>query len=304
MHKRLDLRIRDPFVVLYNGYYYMYNVKGSDSVFYYKSNDLNNWDECGVSFTIPKADSFWAYTDVWASEVHKYKNKYYIFVSLLGKDEKRGTQVAVSKTPAGPFIPVKNGPITPRDLSCIDATFFVHNDTPYILYSHDWPDCYNEEKDVFVGEIWAAEVDENLIDIVGEPFKLFASDDSPISKKTPDVWFDSIHNKNQKRYGSDAPFLQKLKNGKLFLTWSPYLNDNYVVLSAISENGDIRGPWKHSNIALFDNDGGHAMFFEDFSGRKIMSIHSPERYMLERAHFYHMIEAPDGFEIKEELPFN
>ena len=38
------------------------------------------------------------------------------------------------------------------------------------------------------------------------------------------------------RYGSDAPFLYRLKNGKLLLLWSPYPIDTYVVCSAVSDH--------------------------------------------------------------------
>ena len=303
MHKRSNLQIRDPYVVKYNDYYYMYNTKGPNTVFYYKSKDLNNWEECGTAVEIPKDDDFWAETDVWATEVHEYNSKFYLFVSHLGKSKKRGTQVYVSKTPAGPFKPTKNGPITPFEQSCIDATLFIDdNETPYIVYSHDWPDCFDESKNAYVGEIWAAQVDKELLNIVGEPFMLFKSDESIISKNTPDEW-DS-EGKHNKRFGSDGPFIQKMKNGKLYMTWSPYLNDNYVVLSVISESGDIKGPWVHSDTPLFDNNGGHAMFFDDFDGNRIMSIHAPEAYNLERAHFYRVTETSNGFSIEEEISFD
>ena len=92
------------------------------------------------------------------------------------------------------------------------------------------------------------------------------------------------------RYGSDAPFLQQLSDGKLLLTWSPYLDDNYVVLSAVSESGDLRGPWTHVLTPLYDQNGGHAMFFRDLNARLCMCLHAPESDMLERAHIFEMEE--------------
>ena len=222
MLKREDIRVRDPFIVYEDGVYYMYATTGERTYSYYHSRDLENWEEGGVAFEIP--EDFWAYKDVWAGEVHKYKGKFYLLVSLLGKNGLRGTQICVSDTPRGPFIPLVPRAVTPLDQSCIDGTLYVHEGKPYVFYSHDWPDNYVASKSAFVGEIWGAELTEDLTAIVGEPWLVFGSDESPISKATPHhiVW------KGEKaiRYGSDAPWIQPLSDGSLLLTWSPYLQNN------------------------------------------------------------------------------
>ena len=296
--KRCDIRIRDPFILYENGVYYMYATSGERTLSYYRSTDLESWEEGGVVFEIPK--DFWAYKDVWAAEVHPYKGKYYLFVSLLGKNGLRGTQIALSDKPDGEFIPLVDRAVTPLDQSCIDGTLFLCDGKPYILYSRDWPHHYVEEKDGYVGEIWCAELAEDLTAIKGEPKRLFASDEAPISRATPDhtTW----EGKAVKRYGSDAPFVQRLSNGTLYLTWSPYLDDHYVVLGAISRSGDIYGPWEHLDTPLFEDNGGHAMFFDDASGRRLMCIHAPERFQLERAHLYQIAEDGNDLRIITELP--
>jgi hypothetical protein len=43
------------------------------------------------------------------------------------------------------------------------------------------------------------------------------------------------------RYGSDGLFLRKYDDGTLILTWSPYPENRYMVLSAVSDTGSIRG---------------------------------------------------------------
>ena len=148
-----------------------------------------------------------------------------------------------------------------------------------MVYSHDWPDNYVEERGVYVGEIWATELSKDLKEPVDEPFLLFKSDDCPYSAKAaaPTEWEDEII----MRYGSDAPFIQRLSDGKLFLTWSPIPNNNYVVIGAVANN--IKGPWQHCEKPVFDRNGGHAMFFTDKDGNKKMCIHCPEREPLERA---------------------
>lgn len=297
MLKRSDIRVRDPFIVLEDDVYYMYATTGERIYSYYYSRDLENWEEGGVAFEIP--EDFWAYRDVWAGEVHKYRGRFYLLVSLLGKNGLRGTQVAVSDSPRGRFIPLVPHAVTPREQSCIDGTLYVQDGKPYIFYSHDWPDHYVAEKGAYVGELWAAELCEDLSAIRGEPWLVFASDEAPISRRTP----HHIVRNGEKtmRYGSDAPFLQRLSDGSLLLTWSPYLDGNYVVLSAVSRSGSVRGPWEHLSEPLFDKNGGHAMFFTDREGRNIMCLHAPEKHMLERACLYEVAQAESGLKILREL---
>ncbi len=183
MLKRKDIRIRDPYIVNEGGVYYMYATSGDRTVSYYVSDDLEDWEEGGVAFEIP--EDFWAYRDVWASEVHKYKERFYLFVSLLGHNGLRATQIAVCDTPKGPFLPIACRGVTPEGQSCIDGTLYVDGDTPYIVYSHDWPDCYDPQKGAFVGEICAAELTSDLTAIVGEPRRLFASAEGPLSATNP-----------------------------------------------------------------------------------------------------------------------
>lgn len=290
MIKREEMRIRDPFIVPYNGVYYVYKTVADMSLVYLKSSDLETWEDGDTVFSI--AEDSWAVKDLWASEIHEYRSKFYLFTSSLGKNGLRGTHVAVSDTPEGPFVPLKNEPLTPKDKSCIDGTLYVdEKGVPYIVYSHDWPDNYVKEKAAYIGEIWAAQVDEDLMNIVGEPFMLFASDESPISNKTP---HHIIYNgENTKRYGSDAPCLHRLSTGELYLAWSPYLENNYVVLSVVSKSGDIHGPWTHLEEPLYDNNGGHAMLFYDFDGSLKMALHAPEAPPMERMHIFN-IEEKDG----------
>ena len=282
MLKTGEIRVRDPFVVLHGDTYYLYATTGETVCSCYKSRDLENWEEGGVVFEIPK--DFWAYKDVWAGEVHRYNGKFYLFVSLLGKNGLRGTQVAVADQPEGPFVPLTDRAVTPAGQSCIDGTLYVENGVPYVVDSHDWPDHYVPEKDAYVGEICAARLTPDLKAIDGEPKVLFDSDEAPISEKTP---HHIEHNgKICVRYGSDGPFLRRFEDGRLVLIWSPYLENNYVVLGAVSESGSVAGPWRHMERPVFDRNGGHAMLFTDRDGVLMMALHAPERFGDERAEFY------------------
>lgn len=299
MQKREDIRVRDPYILIEDGVYYMYATTGERTLSCYKSKDLENFEGPFSVFEI-SPDS-WAYKDVWAAEVHRYGEGFYLFVSLLGKNGLRATQIAYSPTPDGPFVPIVDRGVTPIGQSCIDGTLYVDGEgVPYVVYSHDWPDNYDKEKQAYVGQICAAQLSKDLKETVGEPFLLFDSDASPISAATPHriEW----EGKNTARYGSDAPYLRELSNKKLFMSWSPYLDGNYVVLGAVSDSGDIRGPWRHLEEPIYDRNGGHAMLFDDLDGKLYMCIHAPEAYMLERAHIFELAEREDGdgFAVKSE----
>lgn len=280
MLKTEDIRIRDPYIVPYDGVYYMYGTNADwerENVLYvYSSTDLSNWEGPKEIFSL--APDTWAKGELWAPEVHIYKGKFYMFLSLLGKHGVRGTQILVCDTPDGKFVLITDKPATPFDRSCIDGSLYVEDGVPYMVYSADWPDNYDNEKGCYIGKICAIELSEDLTGSVGEPFTLFSSIDSPASAKAPAV--HDYMGEHVTRYGSDGPFISTLSDGSLFLTWSPIPDMNYIVAAAVSKNG-IRGEWTHVDN-VYDNNGGHAMFFDDFDGSKKMCIHYPEREPDER----------------------
>jgi beta-xylosidase len=96
MNKTTDIRIRDPYIVAKNGTYYLYSSSVKEfisSVCVYKSTDLTNWQEPIPVYTLDT--SGWKDYDLWASEVHEYKGKFYLFVSIMGKNGLRGTEISV-----------------------------------------------------------------------------------------------------------------------------------------------------------------------------------------------------------------
>ena len=301
--KRQDINIRDPFILFENGQYYMYGTRpenygmrtGGFDV--YVSSNLECWSEPLKCFD---SENFNLNTGAnWAPEVHKYNGQYYMVASFTMENNLLGTYILKSDSPLGPFMPLTDCAVTPKEHSCIDGTLYVQDGKPYIVYSHDWPDHYIAESNAYVGEICAAQLSDDLTQIIGHPWVLFPSNESPISKATP---HHTVHNgQNCVRYGSDAPFVQKLSDGSLLLTWSPYLNGNYVVLSAISKNGDIKGPWTHMIEPLYDKNGGHAMFFDTCDGKRCMCLHGPERQQYERAHIFEVAEMGSTLHIIKEL---
>ena len=271
MITRNDLRIRDPFILtdFKAKCYYMYGtidlIPGrydtAPTFSVCKSYDLEHFEEPKVIFDARKCN-FWADKDFWAPEVHRYRGKYYLFGSCRAEGKCRATHIFVSDTPDGEFRPLSERPITPSDWDCLDGTFFLENDTPYMVFCHEW----TQIKD---GEIHAVQLSEDLSHAVGEPFLLFRASDNPgVSELKAGTG----------NYVTDGPFLYR-EDGKIKMIWSSFYKGRYLVLGA--ESDSWRGEWKHSG-SKFDFDGGHAMIFTTLEGDRRISLHAPNKSNFER----------------------
>ena len=119
----------------------------------------------------------------------------------------------------------------------------------------------------------AIQLSEDLTKPVGEPFLLFKATDNP------DV---GPHRGVEGHYVTDGPFFYH-ENGKINMIWSSHGLGRYLVLEA--ESDSLRGPWKQKG-SKYDMDGGHAMLFERLDGKRMISLHSPNKTGLERAAFF------------------
>ena len=65
------------------------------------------------------------------------------------------------------------------------------------------------------------------------------------------------------------------------MLWSNFDANGYACGMAISESGNVKGPWKQLEAPLYSkelggaNDGGHGMIFKTIEGKLYLSIHSP-----------------------------
>lgn len=275
MIKKSEIRIRDPYIYTdtENGCYYMYgttalepnSIDAYNTFSVYKTVDLENFEEPKIIFDGGKC-GFWANKDFWAPELHKYNGRYYLFGSCKANNKHRATHIFVCDTPDGEFVPLTDEPITPSDWECLDGTFWVENEKPYIVFSHEWTQIGD-------GEIWAMELSDDLKKAVSEPFMLFRASDNPCVSEL---------NGHSGAYVTDGPFLY-VDNGRLNMMWSSYYNGRYLVLDAWSDS--LGGEWKHGG-SRYDFDGGHAMLFNRLDGVRMISLHSPNAVNKERAVFY------------------
>lgn len=261
--------------------YYMVGPSGR-GVREYSSKDLITWTGPTQIYTAPQ--DVWGtarISSIWAPEIHKYKDKYYLFFTFdtasplpatadashkpAGSSRPlviRGSTTAVSDSITGPFKVVQDHSIPPTDMMTLDGTFWVEDNQPYMIFSHEWVQCA-------VGEMWAIKLKDDLATALDKPSLLF--------KSSAAAWA-----KVQQEGGTvtDGPYLRQGKTGKLYMVWSSFddrpAGHRYQVGISISDSGKLAGPWKHQPAALLpDIDGGHSMLFDTFDGKIMMLLHFP-----------------------------
>ncbi len=262
-----DINIRDPFVLPYEGKYYLYGTRGETAwtkafgLDVYVSDDLETWSDPHECFSVP--DNFWGEKEIWAPEVHYYNGSFYMFVSFYSEKRSRATQILKSDSPMGPFLPFTDDAITPVGWTCLDGTFYIDKmGDPYIVFCHEWVQVTD-------GEIHAMKLTKDLTAADGDPILLF--------KASEPEWAE----KNRDKYITDGPFMYRTKEGRLLMIWSTFTEKGYVQSIAYSDNGEIDGKWYHEK-PMFDEDGGHGMIFDDYEGNKYLILHSPNENPKER----------------------
>ncbi len=278
--KTLDeLNIRDPFIYAdaKAKTYYLYfasdttidgQIRGGVSV--WKSKDLIRWGNRQRVFVCPKNN--YLIGGVWAPEMHTYKGKFYLFLTLNSnvkwKADQQGlpafthrtVQVMEANSPLGPFKPISFLPTTPIDQMALDGTFWVENGRPFMVYCNEWVQRYD-------GTYRLAPLTQDLSRTVDDGHDLFCASAAP--------WVVPIGTSNgQKTYVSDGCFIYKTKK-KLLMLMSSFCKDGYTVGVAESLSGSIYGPWNVQQKPLINIEGGHAMIFKDFKGQAWLVLHSP-----------------------------
>lgn len=264
MLKREEIHIRDPFVFLEGGKYYLLGTTGEDpwgkgsDLTLYVSADLERFERKCVMVTDGSLDS---YTNLWAPELHEYKGRYYLIVSVYREDLGRGSMIFSSDSLDGNFTMLTGKYVTPAGWGCLDATLFVYRDKPYLCFSNEWTTPITEDGD---GSLFLAELKDDFTEIVGEPKKIIGGKSSGIAVE--------VSGFGKRGYIAEGPWLYE-ENGRIVLLWSTISETGYTVVKSVSENG-VFGEYKFDKI-LFDKDGGHCMRFLDFNGNPRIVLHQP-----------------------------
>ena len=282
-----DIQMRDPFVYVENGTYYLYGStdtdiwRGSGCGFTaYKGRDLENWEKIGNVFDKP--ETFWGTDNFWAPEMHAYKGKYYLFASFKAPGKPRGTAILKADSPEGPFRPWGDERATPGDWECLDGTMWVEDGVPYIIFCHEWVQIGD-------GGICLTRLKDDLSGATGETRVLFTASQAAWTRRVR-------HSSGIEGYVTDGPNLFRGGDGKLYMLWSSLSPSGYAIGLAVSDSGRLIGPWKQRESPVFDRDGGHGMLFRDLNGRMRLSIHAPNHTPDERPLFLPVRETENGIE--------
>ena len=273
--KRNEINIRDPFVLLHDGVYYLYGTRGptcwgpAAGFDVYTGTDLENWSDPVPCFE--NDGTFWADRNYWAPEVHPWQGAFWMFASFKSDQRRRGTAILRADTPAGPFVPWSDGPVTPADWECLDGTFYADREGhPWIIFCHEWVQVGD-------GEILAMPLTEDLRAAAGEPRLLFRASEAK--------WATPVeHSSGITGYVTDGPFMWRDGEGGLLCLWSSLSKTGYTQGLAYSDNGEITGTFRQLP-PLFTRDGGHGMLFRDMGGEVRLALHCPNKHLLERPEF-------------------
>ncbi|MBR2407354.1 MAG: family 43 glycosylhydrolase [Lachnospiraceae bacterium] len=278
--KREDINIRDPFVLVHDGKYYLYGTRGAtcwgeaDGFDCYVGTDLEEFE--GPFEVFHKPEEFAPHRNYWAPEVYEYNGAFYMFASFFTDGVGRGTHCLRAESPLGPFVPYSDGSLTPKEWASLDGTLYVDTDgTPYMVFCHEWEDTEGN------GTVCAMELTKDLKAPVGKPRLLFRATDA-----LPGV-ASFRHPTKGEIYVTDGPFLFRDKTGKLRMIWSSFAEGNqYCIALASPEQGNFTDDWKPEPELLFAKDGGHGMIFTGLDGKRYLALHSPNETLKERPFFY------------------
>lgn len=285
--KRTDINIRDPYVLVSGGTYYLYGTRSAtcwgpaDGFDCYMSSDLENWE--GPIEIFHRPEGFWADRNYWAPECYERDGKFWLITTLGGEGMKKGIHVLCSDRPTGPF--VYGCRLTPENWCCIDGTlYFPEEGNPWLVFSHSFEDDGCQD-------MCALELKADLSGPAGEPMAIFQVSQAPWAVPVP--FAKAEFGMDGDIYFSDGPFATRLESGALAVIWSAWGQMGYAVGIAISDSGSITGPWRQQAEPLVPGGAGHGMMFTALDGKRYYALHAPNDKYAERPVF-HEIEERDG----------
>lgn len=260
-YKASDMKVRDPFILLCDGWYFLYKNDYKNNLVCLVSKDLENWSD-NVKIFNPPADFYGEKDFFWAPECHYYEGWFYVITSCYSRFTKtRRISTYKAKTPLGPFEEVTAGGITPAGWDAIDGTVYIENGTPYMVFVHEWTSMPDK-----IGSFVYAELSKDFSSLIGEPKHMFYANELKTARSGV----------------TDGCYLIRLDSGRLLMIWSNFTNKDYVIAKAYSTNGSITGEWVQDGLlyekdlrADFTCDGGHGMVFKNKDDKFCVTYHAP-----------------------------
>jgi uncharacterized repeat protein (TIGR02543 family) len=211
----------DPYVLKYDGKYYLYGTGGNDGIKVYQSDNLAEWSGAvgnANGYALHKND-VWGEKWFWAPEVYLIDEVFYMFYSA-----EEHIAVATSNSPLGPFKQAENDrkPFH-SDIKEIDSHLFIDDNGKKYLYFVRFTNG---------NEIWGAELNDNLRSIKESTLKRCIGASTGLQE-----WEKSPLSPQANAKVNEGPFMLKHK-GVYYLTYSAnhYENPNYGVGYATSSS--------------------------------------------------------------------
>lgn len=291
--KTQEINIRDPYVLLHGGIYYLYGTRSAtcwgeaDGFDCYMSRDLMEWD--GPFEVFHRPAGFFADRNYWAPECYFCNDKFYFLTTFGAENRKKGVYVLTADAPLGPFVPVSDAPLTPADWTCIDGSLYWDEEgTPWLIFSHSFEDTPD-------GDMCAVALSGDLTARVSEPVVLFSAKDAPWARPIP--FAKAEFGMDGDVYFTDGPCVHKMADGALAMLWSSWSKGGYAVGTAVSPSGNICGPWQHKASPLFPENGGHGMVFRAKENQLLYALHYPNDKLQEHPLFAPVTEYGDTLQL-------
>lgn len=281
-----DINIRDPYVLVEAGKYYMYGTRGKNygietgGFDVYVSDDLVTWSDPIECFDSVKYGMNGRVN--WAPEVHKYKGTYYMFATFkIESTGQFGTYILRADSPLGPFVPHSDGVITPKDWQSLDGTLYVSKTgKPYMVFCHGHSPANN-------GMICYVELSDDLTRPTSEPVVIFDASTCPYATVLTSCG----------RFITDGPFLYRTDSGALMMIWASFINDQYAEMLVRFDDGELNLNFTHLP-PLTDNDSGHGMIFKA-DHKLYLTVHTPNTMECEHPVFIELTDCGDTLLIKK-----
>ncbi len=276
-----DINIRDPYIMLHEGKYYLYGTRSdacwgpAEGYDCFVSSDLEEWD--GPIEIFHRSEDFFSDHCFWAPECIAYHGAFYLITTFGLEGNSKGIFVMKADRPEGPFS-LCGEQLTPKDWVCIDGTvFFEKEDEPVLFFSHSFEDSPT-------GDMCFVRLSADLSHAVGDPVKVFEAAEAPWANPVP--FAKEEFGMDGYVYFTDGPCVMRMDDGKLYMTWSSWGTAGYAVGVAVSESGDIKGPWRQLPVPIYPVNGGHGMMFKDCDGTFKFTLHYPNDKYAERPQIY------------------
>lgn len=239
----------------------------------YSTKDMKTWQPEGSVMKVSTDEVTWARdsSSGWASQVTKYKNKYYLYFCTWDKTSagKQSIGVAVSDKPTGPFhdigSPLVKGTLTmPQNSNWddIDPTIWIETDSSGTEHRYlAWGNS----------QYYICELNEDMVsvkDLNGDG-KITCGKDSRAA---------DIINRSPAGY-TEAPWIYRRKDadGKYYGDYYLFYASGWHEEMAYSTTDDlINGTWKYGKILMPPNatsNTNHMAVF-DFNGKTYFAYHN------------------------------